>query len=86
MRKVRLLVLALALAVIVAGLTAVHAAGRKHEHGQNAERSRVSDPPRRTVSHQRLSLQQILALGCGPLTQQAAEDVLRGQRQARCGR
>ena len=80
MRKVRLLVLALALAVIVAGLTAVHAAGHQNEHGQNVKRS-----PGRTVTHGPLSQQQILALGCGPLTQQAAQDVLRGHRQGRCG-
>jgi len=79
MRKLLLLALALALAVIVAGLTAVHASGHHNEQGQNVKRS-----PRRTVTHQRLSQQQILALGCGPLTQQAAQDVLRGQW--RCGR
>ena len=79
MRKLLLLMLALALAVIVAGLTAVHAAGHQNEHAQKAKRS-----PRRTVTHQRLSQQQILALGCGPLTQQAAQEVLRGQW--RCGR
>ena len=78
MRKLLLLVLLLALALIVAGLTAVHAAGHQNEHGQNVKRS-----PRRTVTHQRLSQQQILSLGCGPLTQQAAQDVLRGQ--GRCG-
>ncbi len=78
MRKLLLLVLALALAVIVAELTAVHAADHQHEHGQNAKHS-----PRGTVAHQRLSQQQILALGCGPLTQQAAQDVL--HRQGRCG-
>jgi len=78
MRKLLLLVFALALAVIVAGLTAVHASGHQPEHGQNTKPS-----PQRTETQQRLSQQQILALGCGPLTQQAAEDVLRGQR--RCG-
>ena len=75
MRKLLLLMLALALAVIVAGLTAVHAAGHQNQHAQKAKRS-----PRRTVTHQRLAQQQILALGCGPLTQQAAEDVLRRHR------
>ena len=79
MRKLLLLVLVLALAVIVAGLSAVHAAGHQNEQGRN-----VKPSPRRTVTHQRLSQQQILALGCGPLTQQAAQDVLRGQW--RCGR
>ena len=78
MRKLLLLMLALALAVIVVGLTAVHAAGHQNEQGHN-----VKAAPRRTVTHGQLSQQQILALGCGPLTQQAAEDVLRGQR--RCG-
>ena len=79
MRKPLLLVLVLALAVIVAGLTAMHAAGDQNEHGQS-----VKPSPRRTETHQRLSQQQILALGCGPLTQQAAQDVLRGNRQGRC--
>jgi hypothetical protein len=79
MRKLLLLVLALALAVTVAGLTTVHASGHNNEHGQKVKRS-----PSRTVTRQRLSQQQILAIGCGPLTQQAAQDVLHGQW--RCGR
>ena len=80
MRKLLLLMLALALAVIVAGLTAVHAAGHQNEHGQNAKGS-----PGKTETHQWLSQQQILALGCGPLTQQAAQNVLRGHLEGRCG-
>jgi hypothetical protein len=79
MRKLLLIVLALTLVVIVAGLTAVHAAGHRHEHGQNAKRS-----PRKTVTHRPLSQQRILALGCGPLTQAAAEDVLRRHLHGRC--
>ena len=79
MRKLLLAVLALALAVIVAGLTVVQAADHHHEHGQNAESPAVSDPPH---ERQRLSPQRILSLGCGPLTEQAAEAVL---RTGRCG-
>ena len=82
MRKLLLAVLALALAVIVAGLTVVQAADHHHEHGQNAESPGVSDPPHKSVRHQRLSPQRILSLGCGPLTEQAAETVL---RTGRCG-
>ena len=82
MRKLLLAVLALALAVIVAGLTVVQAADHHHEHGQNAESPAVSDPPHKSVRHQRLSQQRILSLGCGPLTEQAAEAVL---RTGRCG-
>jgi hypothetical protein len=85
MRKLLLAVLALALAVIVAGLTVVQAADHHHEHGQNAESPGVSDPPHKSARHQRLSQQQILLLGCGPLTEQAAEAVLRTLPQGRCG-
>jgi len=84
MRKLLLAVLALALAVIVAGLTVVQPADHHHEHGQNAESPAVSDPPHKSASLQRLSQQRILSLGCGPLTEQAAEAVLR-TRQGKCG-
>jgi hypothetical protein len=85
MRNLLFAVLALALAVIVAGLTAGNAADRHHEPGQNAESPAVSNTPHKSARHQRLSQQQILSLGCGPLTEKAAEAVLRTRRQEMCG-
>jgi len=85
MRKLLLAVLALALAVIVAGLTVVQAADHHHVHGQNAESPAVSGSSHTSARHQRLSQRQILFLGCGPLTEQAAEAMLRTPRQGRCG-
>jgi hypothetical protein len=82
MRKLLLAVLALALAVIVAGLTAVHPKDHHHERLQNAESPAVSGPSHKSTRHPRLSQQQILSLGCGPLTEEAAEAV---RRQGRCG-
>jgi hypothetical protein len=85
MSKLPLVVLALALAVTVAGLAAMHAAGHRPKHGRNAESPTVSHRPHKSAKRHRLSQQQILSLGCGPLTEQAAEAVLRGRRRGTCG-
>jgi hypothetical protein len=83
MRKLLLAVIGLAFAVIVAGLTVVQAADHHHEHGQNGEAPAVPEPTHKSAGHQRLSQEQILSLGCGPLTEQAAEAVLRTQGRCR---
>jgi len=87
MSKLPLVVLALALALTVAGLAAMHAADRRPKHGRNAESPTVSHRPHKSAKRHRLSQQQILSLGCGPLTEQAAEAVLRARRRGtgRCG-
>ena len=85
MRKLPLVVLALAIAATVAGLAAMHAAGHRPKHGRNAESSTVSHGSHKSAKRHRLSQQQILSLGCGPLTEQAAEAVLRARRLGTCG-
>jgi hypothetical protein len=80
MSKLPLVVLALALAATVAGLVAIHAAGHRPKHGRNAESLTVSHRSHKNAKRQRLSQHQILSLGCGPLTEQAAEAVLRARR------
>jgi hypothetical protein len=82
MSKLPLVVLALALAVIVAGLAAMHAAGHHPKHGRTAQSPTVSHRPHKSAKRHRLSQQQILSLGCGPLTEQAAEAA---RRQGTCG-
>jgi Spy/CpxP family protein refolding chaperone len=84
MSKLTLVALALALAVTVVGLAAMHAAYPRPKHGRNAE-SPISHRPHKSAKRHRLSQQQILSLGCGPLTEQAAEAVLRARRHGTCG-
>jgi hypothetical protein len=64
-------VLALALAVIVAGITVVQR--RTITSMGRTPRARRCLTPHKSVRHQRLSPQRIPSLGCGPLTEQAAD-------------
>ena len=85
MSKLTLVVLALVLAVTVAGLAAMQGADHRPKQGRNAESSTVSHRPHKSAKRHRLSQQQILSLGCGPLTEQAAEAVLRARPYGMCG-
>ena len=84
MRKIALAVLALALGLTAVGLVATHAPRDGLDQGPRTGGPKAQHREERSGTRTHLSPQQILALGCGPLTEEAAEAVLRAR--TRCGR
>lgn len=86
MSKLTLAVITLVFAVTVVGLAATHAASDRPNQGPSTQSRVASHRADRSAKRHRLTQQQVLSLGCGPLSEAAAEAMVRAGGMGVCRR